>query len=245
MIFERDLGFRGIIARKLYTFYGAQDLIICQTERMLNSLNKNTKNRLASLVAHIPNPIDKTAISKAMNCKAEALPSLSNGARLIGWCGRLDPVKSPLKAIDTLDKLANKSGNQVHLVMIGEGQMRQDILSYAKKLGLSSQLTLTGRVAEPATILRHCNAGLMTSNVEGFPNVILEMLAAGIPRVVTTNCAGDLGNIPGVIISKDMTADSLSSNLIEALEQIRPHDKIDRFLQERNPGSFFQKILAV
>ena len=41
-IFERDFGARGYLLRALYWFYGAQDLIVCQTGRMRDSLRAST-----------------------------------------------------------------------------------------------------------------------------------------------------------------------------------------------------------
>ncbi len=244
MIFERDMGWRGMLARRLYTFYGAQDLIICQTARMAESLNLHTKNRLAPLLAHIPNPIDIATLSRAMNCKTKDLPSLADDAQMIAWCGRLAPVKSPLRAIDALDELVNSGNNRPHLVMIGDGPMREEILSYADAKGLSHHLTLTGRVAQPVAIMRHCQAGLMTSDVEGFPNVILEMLAAGIRRVVTTDCAGGLDRIPGVTVAGQKTAHSLAGCLSFALQRAEPDGQVSTFLEERSPGKFFHQVLT-
>ncbi len=245
MIFERDMGWRGLLARKLYSFYGAQDLIICQTARMADSLNFHTKGRLSDLTAHIPNPIDFLAISNAADTATKSLSHLSNDADLIAWCGRLAPVKSPLRAVDTLEQLVRSDNGSVHLVMMGEGPMREEITSYAETKGLKSHITLTGRICEPASVMRRCRVGLMTSDIEGFPNVILEMLAAGVSHVVTTDCAGGLDRIPGVIVATEKTADNLAAGLSEALQQPERDELTDTFLRERSPGAFFQKVLTV
>ncbi len=244
MIFERDMGWRGVLARKLYAFYGAQDLIICQTARMAKSLNHHTCGRLSELTAHVPNPIDIPAISNAENDVPDELLALPKDVKLIAWCGRLASVKSPLRAVDTIEQLVLAGNERVHLVMMGEGPMRDDILAHATSKNLSQHLTLSGRVSKPVSIMKRCSAGLMTSDVEGFPNVILEMLAAGVSRVVTTDCAGGLDRIPGVIVADDKTAESLSAGLQDALQQPDRDEHIEMFLQERTPGAFFHQVLA-
>ncbi len=245
MIFEREMGLRGMIARKLYAFYGAQDLIICQTARMADSLNYHTNGRLSRIVSHVPNPVDFSAISNLVTNEPDLLPSLSETTTLIAWCGRLASVKSPLRAIDTLEHLVVDERADVHLVMMGDGPMRDAVLKHARQKGLMDRLTLTGRIEKPAAIMRRCQAGLMTSDVEGFPNVILEMLAAGIRHVVTTDCAGGLNRIPGVTVTSEKTAEALAGGVMKALYQPKSDDQIATFLQERSPTAFFQKVLTV
>ncbi len=48
LIFERDFGGMGVLIRALYRFYGTQDMIVCQTERMRQSLSKHTNDRFSA-----------------------------------------------------------------------------------------------------------------------------------------------------------------------------------------------------
>lgn len=242
MIFERDLGLRGHIIRSLYWLYGAQDLIICQTQRMQQSLSANTRNRFANMTRTLPNPVDIDAIGKAVDSGEGEFEPPSN-QRLIAWCGRLSEVKSPLRAVDVLAELHSRGMTDIHLVMMGDGPLYNKIKDHAASQRVTDHITLTGRVSKPATIMKHCELGLMTSDTEGFPNVILEMLASGIRAVVTTDCAGGLKGIPGVHVSAEKTARSLAGDLAAQLKQRESDPSIAGYLENRSPRRFLQELL--
>jgi glycosyltransferase involved in cell wall biosynthesis len=243
LIFERRMGWRGTVIRRLYHFYGGQDLIVCQTQRMAASLAHHTKHRFDPIITILANPIDLTAIASARLLPAPQLNYIPKTAFKIVWCGRLSSVKSPLRAIETLEALHRAGKTDAHLIMIGDGPMRDQIVSHAQKLGIAAHLTLAGYHPAPAALMQHCQVGLMTSDVEGFPNVILEMLAAGVTSVVTTDCAGDLTAIPNITITQKKTSSDLAQKILD--QTIRSPDKIrvERHLKERDPNEFIKRII--
>jgi glycosyltransferase involved in cell wall biosynthesis len=241
LIFERDLGLNGQLIRGLYCFYGAQDLIICQTERMLQSLNRHTNNRFAARSVVIPNPIDLDRIDKAKREQTMVLDHIPATAAKIVWCGRLVQVKAPVRALEVLRAMLDLGRRDIHLVMIGDGLLAAEVHDAVNRMELAGYVTLCGYQPNPLAIMARCNLGLLTSDTEGFPNVILEMLAAGVRCVVTTNCAGDLNAIPGVRVVAALSPGTLAQCLIEELSEERP-DITNRFLAARNPGAFLTQI---
>ncbi len=242
LIFERKMGWRGRVIRSLYRFYGAQDLIVCQTQRMAASLARYTQHRFDPITTTLANPIDLPAIANARLLSAPQLDHIPNTAFKIVWCGRLSSVKSPLRAVETLDELHRAGKTDAHLVMIGDGPMRDQIASHAEKLGIAAHLTLAGYHPAPAALMQHCQAGLMTSDVEGFPNVILEMLAAGVAFVVTTDCAGGLKEIPNTAITKKKTPSELAQKILIQTVSSLDKTEVNRHLKERDPTEFIRRI---
>ena len=243
MIFERDLGWFGALVRRLYWFYGGKDFIICQTHRMLQSLNKHTHNRFVDRAETLPNPVDVDGIRAILKKSSPATESAPIG-RSIAWCGRLSDVKSPLRAVDVLADLHARGHGDVHLIMMGNGPLKSEILHHAETRNLADHVTLTGRVTEPASIMKHCELGLMTSDTEGFPNVILEMLASGVRSVVTTDCAGGLADIPGVHVASQKTASSLADEMSKRLNAPTRNQDIDAYLENRSPAMFLRRLMA-
>ncbi|EFL89125.1 glycosyltransferase [Ahrensia sp. R2A130] len=242
MIFEREFTGRGRIAPQLYRAYGGQDLLVCQSQRMADSLAQHTKDRLAHLTRVIENPLDMEALEDAIS--ASLAPTRTDNRCKIVWCGRLAEVKSPDRALATLAELDRMAPGRFHLTMIGDGPMRTELENRALHDGLQDAVTFTGRVASPAPIMAYCDIGLLTSDIEGYPNVIPEMLACGVRRVVTTNCAGGLDALPGVIISHDKTPAILATALLEAsASQAAPPD-LQVVLESRSPERFFERLLA-
>jgi glycosyltransferase involved in cell wall biosynthesis len=244
LIFERRMGWRGSVIRSLYRFYGSQDLIVCQTQRMAASLAHHTKHRFDLVTTILANPVDLPAIANARLLPTPQLDHIPNTAFKIVWCGRLSSVKSPLRAIETLEELHRAGKTDAHLVMIGDGPMRDQIASHAKKLGIASHLTLVGRHPTPAALMQHCQMGLMTSDVEGFPNVILEMLAAGVPWVVTTDCAGGLNEIPSITIANSFTPESLAQTIKANANSERPTQNVTTYLANLCPEDYLRRLIA-
>lgn len=214
VMFDRDLGWRGPLLRALYMFYGAQDLVVCQTDRMLASLSAATRGRLDGLLTTVPNPIDYDRIKQGnLELQLPVIAKIPSDRKRIVWCGRLSPVKAPLRAIDVLRCLHQRGQTNAHLVIIGDGPLHSEMVARISDVGLEAFVTFTGYQSNPFAAMAGAKAGLVTSDVEGFPNVILEMLAAGIPAIVTTDCAGGLVDIAGVKVVPVACSDDLAAKL--------------------------------
>ena len=241
LIFERDFGARGVLIRALYRFYGTQDMIICQTERMQRSLDKHTNGRLATKTFVISNPVDLDRIAMTKHEPTNILAHIPATATKIAWCGRLISIKAPVRAIETLRALHDRGLSKTHLVMIGDGPLAAEVRNSIRRLGLDGHVTLCGFQSNPAAIMARCELGLLTSDTEGFPNVILEMLAAGVSGVVTTNCAGGLNDIPGVWVTDGSSATTLANTIIRVRGMPRP-SVLPAFLESRSPRYFAGQI---
>lgn len=133
--------------------------------------------------------------------------------RFIAYVGRLHPQKDPLLLVKGMAELDDTN---IHLLMIGVGELKEDIQSEIKNLGLNSQITLLGSMnsREIADILRVSELLVLTSIYEGLPMVVLEALSCGIPIVSTDS--GETSKLltkkTGVVIpvrTPKSTADSL------------------------------------
>lgn len=240
--FERDFGWKGFIFRSMYLMYGAQDLIICQTSRMLESFNRNTSNRHASITKTLPNPIDIRTFNLTRQSPAE-LPIFCNASILIVWCGRMVEVKNPELAITTLHQLNKKSNNRYHLIMIGDGPLRAKVEARIQSLKLERDVTLLGYLSSPLNVMKQCKVGIITSKTEGFPNVLLEMLASGVSYVVSTDCAGDMHNVPSVYLTGTQSSEALSTLIIESSHKTRSDESVEAYFQKRTPISFIRELL--
>lgn len=242
MMFERDFGGLGKFFKSMYHFYGGQDLIVCQTERMRLSLDKNTKGRLREKLIILPNPLDRERVSRARRLPVpSSVVNIPKDRTRIAWCGRLSDVKNPILAIDVLQELHCRGSTDMHLVMIGEGPLRDSVMRHAKNVGLEEHLSLIGHVDNPLTILGACHVGLVTSKIEGFPNVIIEMLASGIACIATTDCSGGLDEIPNLSVSINGTAESLA-DCIENRSHLKADSETSAYLEKFNSREFFLKI---
>jgi len=133
----------------------------------------------------IHNPID---ISRESPREARSGPAEywgdSVGARLL-TVGRLKKVKNHallLRAVARLKGVLN-----FRLVIVGDGECELELRTLVEELGLSEDVRFAGFQSDPAPFYQSADVFVLSSDYEGFGNVIVEALACGTP-VVSTNC---------------------------------------------------------
>ncbi len=77
----------------------------------------------------------------------------------------------------------------VHLVILGEGDGKSRLIALAEDLGIHDRLSLPGFVDNPYAYMARADVFALSSAWEGFGNVIVEAMACGTP-VVCTDCPG-------------------------------------------------------
>ena len=96
-----------------------------------------------------------------------------------------------LKAVKRHDLLirafARLPRTDATLYILGEGQERAGLETLIGSLGLQDRVLLAGYQADPAPWYAHADVFVLSSDYEGFGNVIVEALEHGLP-VVSTNC---------------------------------------------------------
>lgn len=73
------------------------------------------------------------------------------------------------------------------LVLVGGGEARSMLEGLSARLGLDDRILFTGALSNPFPLLRGAALFVLSSRWEGYPNVLLEALALGVP-VVATDC---------------------------------------------------------
>lgn len=118
---------------------------------------------------------------------AEPTP-LSKGPRRLVAIGRFVEQKGQLALVKAMAQVADKD---VHLTLIGDGEMRGEIEALITKHKLKDRITLTGWVDEARiqSELGNAHALIMPSFAEGLPMVVMEAMAAARP-VIATYIAG-------------------------------------------------------
>lgn len=103
--------------------------------------------------------------------------------------GRLTGVKNYtllLKAFRTVKKyLENSDYNIPHLNIVGEGELKEDLVSQTEKLGLHEIVNFLGIRDDIPELLANHDIYLMSSKWEGLSISLLEAVASGIPIVAT------------------------------------------------------------
>lgn len=153
------------------------DRVTTQTERSARWLERHASARR---VAVIPNALS-LPLPRLVPIVAPA-DILPPDARLVLAAGRLRRQKGfdvLLAAVATLPA-------DVHVLIAGAGDDTA-LRHTAGALGVDERVHLPGRIGNLGDFYRRASAFVLSSRHEGFPNVLAEAMAAGLP-VVATRC---------------------------------------------------------
>ncbi len=148
---------------------------------------------------------------------------VDTAARMLVFVGRLDNQKDPLLLLQAFARVLERN-QALHLLMIGDGNLRARVEEAAMQGVLRGKVTLMGvrPAAEIADVLRVCDLFVLSSAYEGMPIAVLEALASGVP-VVTT----DVGEVRRVVrdgitgrVSVARTAEAFADALELALQEL-------------------------
>lgn len=105
---------------------------------------------------------------------------------VLGYVGRLAQIKGVKELVSTFLKLAPDFPD-IHLVLIGDGEMRRALQSIVKTGGLMSRCHFVGN-QERTTLpqwYRTLDVFVLPSHYENFSNALLEAMACGLPVIAS------------------------------------------------------------
>jgi L-malate glycosyltransferase len=104
---------------------------------------------------------------------------------LIGMTARLDPgFKDHETLLRSVAALAD-DGRAVQAAIVGDGPGRPGIERLASDLGIADRVTFAGFRDDAARLVGVFDISVLLTYSEGFSNVVLETMAAGVPLVTT------------------------------------------------------------
>jgi len=159
-----------ILHKSIYKNY---DLVICQSSYMQQDLisNYNFPKRKTTT---INNPVDIRRVCRGALEKIE-YPFSKGYINLIA-VGNLRYEKR----FDLLLKTFSLLDNRYRLTIIGDGVKREELIELAKELNIDKKVKFLGYKNNPYPYIKKSDLFILTSEYEGFPNVVLEANLLGV-----------------------------------------------------------------
>ena len=139
----------------------------------------------AEKVQVVYNPIDRAQILKRAKAEPTQSFGLSKTGLVIVAAGRLSKEKDYPCLIRAFSMVRQKM--DVHLVILGDGELRHELEELVSKIGLGADVTLPGFINNPFPLMKSADLFVLSSAWEGLPNVLIQAMACGTP-VVSTDC---------------------------------------------------------
>jgi glycosyltransferase involved in cell wall biosynthesis len=166
----------------------------------------------------IPNGVDETSFQNLPpKTQARLAFHLPANCTVIGAIGRPRPVKGYSYLLQGFASLAERHP-KTHLLFVGEGPGRRDLIQQANSQNLSGRVTFLDDQEDIPSLLAALDIVSIPSLSEGMPVVALEAMAAGLPVVAT-----HVGGTPEVVedgATGLLVPPARPEALAEALEQL-------------------------
>jgi glycosyltransferase involved in cell wall biosynthesis len=169
------------------------DVIVVLSEQQKNELCNDFGIGRPDQYRVIPLGLNLTSF-RNLNCYKKKFRTnqrtLDEKRKLIGIVGRLTPIKNHRLFLKVVRLLMTNNGNQyAQFLIVGDGELRNNLEKETKQLGLRNCVTFTGWIYDLTSLYADLDILALTSENEGTPVAIIEAMAAQVP-VIATNVGG-------------------------------------------------------
>ncbi len=188
--------------------------VVCQTQNALICFPAYIRHR--GVV--IPNPVPKISIHP----KLISGGNMSSPGKKLLAMGRLASQKGFDLLIQAFVQLAPKHPDWV-LEIWGEGAERESLERLVLSLGLSHCVRLPGLTKNSVEAMQNADLFVLSSRYEGFPNVLCEAMACGLP-VASFDCQSGPAEIIRHEIDGLLVPAGNTQALTRALDRLMSND---------------------
>lgn len=192
----------------LVNLYKKSNLVTSNSNTVLRYLNKKGVYN----TFHTPNPFDLPYRYKkhtSFECKPKTMLCV----------GGLREAKGYDILFKALSKLQKQQLNDVTLIIIGDGPLKNELHLLSDRLGISNLIKWEGASTTIEDYYLRADFLILPSRWEGVPNVLLEALGYGLPAIIS-DYRGNLEYVNDgeeVLVFKNGDSSDLSKKIMEVL----------------------------
>ena len=153
---------------------------------------------------------------------------------ILGSVFRFVEVKRPFLWLDVAKKLIDRRNGNIKFRLVGDGPMLNAAIAYAHDLGINDSVEFLGYRDDVKELLLTFDAFLLTSSIEGLPNVLIEAQAMGVP-VISTDAGGARETFVDKLSGRLVTSsdiDAIAGAVLEVLNEDKYGESASKHGQE-------------
>jgi glycosyltransferase involved in cell wall biosynthesis len=230
---------RGYFSPPAEAFFRLLERLLARTTDRIVTLSPALKRDLVEMRIAPPEKIDVIPLGMDLAPLAEAGGSrrgelrreldIAPGIPLIGIVGRLAPVKNHRLFLEAARSMVD-SGVPARFVVVGDGELRAELESLARKWGIGGAVCFLGWRKDMAPVYAGLDVLTLTSVNEGTPVALIEGMAAGTPVAATA-----VGGVP------DVVRDGETGRLVPAGDSGALHQAWKELLADREATNRMRK----
>jgi glycosyltransferase involved in cell wall biosynthesis len=226
--------------------YPYSSCLVTQTQKTLTYFSTAVRRRARV----IPNPVALHPYGKG---EIRAKEDIRGGVKTVMGMGRLSEEKGFDLLLRAFDRISAQHPTW-YLVIWGEGHLRTSLERLRDKVELRERVHFPGRTKCPFEKMYQADLFVMSSHYEGFPNVLCEAMACGLP-VVSFDCPSGpreiiRDEVDGILVPNgDVDALAAAMDRLMSSEKERKHlsfravEICERFSREKVMG-MWEELLA-
>lgn len=267
--------FEKILLCSISRVFGVRSILAQRSGHFMDQVNNSRLKWIYRLTLRIPNVIicqgsawlefySRLGIS---NGKCEIMQNLidprpyaacrteqpkGNGVTFL-FVGRLVKTKGIYELLNAVN-LVRKRLPGAKLIIVGGGPEHDNVINFIRENKLGSMVNVLGWCTKEETInfYRQADVFVLPTHMEGFPNVLLEAMCAGLP-VITTRVGGIpdsiCGGLHGILIDPHDT-EALAEAMFETAENYEFRKKcsqsvVELIMDNHDVNVYWQKLAFI
>lgn len=194
-----------------------------------SNLRRLQKRGVHTPIVLVPNPINYGVFERADGSEVRAKYSVEDKF-LMGYLGRLSQEKQLDTVLEAAASVCRRRRN-AHLMVVGDGPVRRQLVEKARTLGLQECLTMVGGVPHEQVAAFHAafDVFLTASIGETQPLAYAEAMAAGTPVIAVAGLgAVDMieDGVNGFLVSRHQAAERMAEAVLRLIDDCELHREL-------------------
>ncbi len=193
-------------------------------------------------VVHNAVELDRFVVDRRQGLDIRQQYGIDGSTKVVGFCGRFCNQKNLFFLLKSFALVKRKD---VVLLMVGDGELRTELNSYANKLGIADKVIMTGAVSNSVPYYNAMDLFVLPSLYEGLPLVAIEAQACGLTCLFSdrvTREADVTHNNSFLPLKTKVWAQAICNALDNNVTQDDTHDKLQELYGIQSQAKMLETI---